>query len=1179
MSISEAFETLKLTPTHEERAIRDAYHALLKGVNPEDDPEGFKRLREAYEQAIVYARTPKEEEEGPANVQWLQNQAVGGFLQQLADIYTLLPRRIDLAEWDGLLSDPVLQSLEDGESAKWGLFSYLAEHFRLPDRIWRRLDKEFFIQENQKEFREHLPNGFVDYILDKLKEEHVYQEFPYEFFQGAPDADYDLFIREYMDYINQHFDHTEEGLEERGRLLARVTSHGITHPWCEMQIAIYLLDRGEYEQFETRIQKLLAEYPKDEQIVIVTAEIFEEKQRDKEAKKLFADYLEQEQQSKFGIFRSCFGLARIAAREGMWKEALTFANSADEVGNNDALKELYKEIYQHLIADLLTREDTLEEDDVSLLGTCFIQGGQWEEGLAFFDRHPEYRVDTCEYYENVAVLNMYAGRCEQTLEEAKHWRECLDKQTAASQEDADFITHKLGQSFYVEGCVLGQAYRKELEAEAPVEERLEELSKTAQKAFEKALSFQPENKNILIGKVLLLRDLKDDKGVIDVCEQALYYDPNHFQACYFLQEAYENLGMAQQVVDTFYRAKAIYDGNAMIYLRAVKVFMAYRQFDDALGIIHQAEEAHVSDPALLAKKACAICRRVKEKDKKGFQEAKKYASEITKQLEKENADPRFLAELYLERAYLYETANQLKAKGKAKIQRFIRKSVELHDTIEARYFLGRTLLRYEKKPEEAYEQFKICEERKMDFKWLYFYIAQCHEDLKQEDDAIEYYEKLWEKDPEFNDCCWRIGWIYRKKLRKTMVKEYGEKALYYFNLQEEKFGAGYSLLRWRSYVYLCLNEPQKALQDAENGLEKKKDSGLWLLRGRALKTLGRYEEAIENFKNSIRCEERYGEDDSYCYGRIFDCYKFLNKLKQAADFFEAELEVVVTEELKEECLEQLVRCAAIQGAYAVAFQWLEKQYGTTSLSEKGEDIWSKVAERIEDVLDIWLIYKGTIDKEYLTLYEDAKKLAAQAWKDESADPKDRALVLHNLGECCFYQGNRWEEAYTYFKKAYQLVQKDKEYKYYRNLVNSLMTVCYWMGDLEQAKTYAEEYKERLENSYKGCEKLHKSIEELMTIPAPDSRQNLYNLFCYAYYTGQYERARGYLELMCGRNMCFWCDEKDCTELWEAKGLMALYDNKEAEAIEAFHTSNRCCWLYGTRTAHMMLRILENRKKE
>lgn len=1177
MSIAEVFETLGLTPTHEEQAIRDAYHMLLKSVNPEDDPEGFKRLRKAYEQAITYARTP-EEEQGPANVQWLQNQAVGVFLQQLADIYTILPRRIDLAEWDGLLSDPILQSLEDGETAKWGLFSYLAEHFRLPERIWKRLDKEFFIQENHKEFREHLPNGFVDYILDKLQDKQVYQEFPYELFQGAPDADYDLFIKEYTNYINQHFDNTKEALEERKRLLSQITSHGITHPWCELMIAIYLLDSGEDEQFETRIQKLLAEYPKDEQIILSAAEIFEEKHRDEEAKKLFANYLTQEQPSKFGKFKSWFGLARIAARQGMWKEALTFADSADEIGSNDALKELHKKIYQELIADFLTREDALEAEDVSLLGSCFIQSGQWEEGIAFFDRHPEYRVDTCEYHEDIAVLSMYAGRCEQTLEAAKCWRLCLDRYTPESEEDEKFVLRKIGQSFYVEGCVLGQEYRRELKAETPDKDRLEELSKTALESFNKALLAQPENKSVLIGKILLLRDLEDDKGVIDMCEQALRYDPNHFQACYFLQEAYENLGMAQQVVDTFYRAKAIYNGNAITYLRAVKVFMSYRQFDDALNIIRQAEEANVVDHALLAKKACALCRRVEEKDKKGFQEAKKYASEITKQLKKEEADPRLLAEVYLERAYLYETTNHLNTKGKAKIQHFIQKSIKLYDTIEARYFLGRTLLRYEKKPEQAYEQFKICEERKMDFKWLYFYIAQCHEDLGQEDDAIEYYEKLWEKDPEFDDCCWRIGWIYRKKLRKTMVKEYGDKALYYFNLQEEKFGAGYNLLRWRSYVYLCLYEPEKALQDTENGLEKKKDSGLWLLRGRALKTLGRYEEAIESFINSIRCEERFGADDSYCYGRIFDCYKFLNSLKQAADFFEAELEVVKKEELKEECFEQLVRCAAIRGDYSLAFSWLEKQYGTISLSEKGDDSWSRVAERIEDVLDIWLVYKGIIDEEYLALYEDAKKLAAKAWKDESADPRDRAIVLHNLGETCFYQGNRWEEAYEYFKKAYQLIQRDKGYKYYRSLVDSLMMTCYWLSDLEKAKAYGEEYKKKLEEDYKGCEGLHKSIEELMTIPSPDSRQNLYNLFCYAYYTGQHERARGYLELMCGRNMCFWCDEKDCTELWEARGLMALYDKKEDEAIEAFRNSNRYCWLYGTRTAHMMLRILGNKEE-
>ena len=216
MSITEAFCLLNISQTKEEGAIRSAYHSLLKGVNPEDDPEGFKRLREAYEEAIIYARTPQEEE-GIADVEWLQNQAVGAFMQKLADIYTILPRRIDLSEWESLLSDPVLESFEDAETAKWGLFSYLAEHFRLPDKIWRRLDKEFFIQENQKEFREHVPPAFVDYLLDKLSENQIYPEFPYDTFVGAPDADYDRFIRDYTSFMNQNFERSEESLPEKKR--------------------------------------------------------------------------------------------------------------------------------------------------------------------------------------------------------------------------------------------------------------------------------------------------------------------------------------------------------------------------------------------------------------------------------------------------------------------------------------------------------------------------------------------------------------------------------------------------------------------------------------------------------------------------------------------------------------------------------------------------------------------------------------------------------------------------------------------------------------------------------------------------------------------------------------------------------------------------------------------------
>ena len=54
LNFAEAFKILEIEPTSDKKKIKVAYSKMLKKYHPEDFPEMFMRINEAYEKALEY---------------------------------------------------------------------------------------------------------------------------------------------------------------------------------------------------------------------------------------------------------------------------------------------------------------------------------------------------------------------------------------------------------------------------------------------------------------------------------------------------------------------------------------------------------------------------------------------------------------------------------------------------------------------------------------------------------------------------------------------------------------------------------------------------------------------------------------------------------------------------------------------------------------------------------------------------------------------------------------------------------------------------------------------------------------------------------------------------------------------------------------------------------------------
>ena len=306
------WEVLGIDSTEDTSVIKKAYAKKLRQHHPEDDPEGYQRLREAYDKALKQAKymaerrsweyeedddndgeewidgsdsdfyskpepaspvtwqEPEEHEEdlqsaSKCNEIALSEQrdsahTISGFMSRLDDLYNDFYARIDPAAWETLLNSDIVWNVEQSEQLQDAILYYLEDHPNLPRAVWERLDTVFHWSEE----REDLPDRYDNDYLGFVRQEIIGSlEMGYDFFtnSGLPgDFDFDgyLELREDVRSLMMKGD-----METAGRYLEQIRKMYTGDPDVELLRGKWFMEAGDPEMSLACYESVISLRPDD----------------------------------------------------------------------------------------------------------------------------------------------------------------------------------------------------------------------------------------------------------------------------------------------------------------------------------------------------------------------------------------------------------------------------------------------------------------------------------------------------------------------------------------------------------------------------------------------------------------------------------------------------------------------------------------------------------------------------------------------------------------------------------------------------------------------------------------------------------------------------------------------------------------------------------------------------
>lgn len=414
MEIGEIFGVLGIEETKDESRIKAVYREKLAVTNPEDNPEGFKRLRKAYEEACAYARN-EETEDGKEQEDTTPS---GLWVKKAEALYFNIRSRQALQGWKALFEEEIFLSLEGEEECREKLLVFMMNHFKLPTDIWKLLDDRLFLIRDQNKLAEKFPRDFLNYIVNRIERG---EEVEFAQFAGEDAAEYDLFLGIY-DKCWRALEEGDTALAEQ--LLQEADGMHITHPVMEINRA-NLYWRQERKEDAVRCMEAVKEkFPGDALITYNMAQMLwrmGEKDR-------AAEYFKELKEENDTHYMSNYNLAEWYYDKQEYLTAKSCAVKVLESGCDDSFMELLRKINAEVETELLKQiGEEGSYADIMELCWCYLQDGKYSQGIkraeALEGKVGEDRQ--AEYAGLLAKLYMEAAMFEKALEKADDWREKL----------------------------------------------------------------------------------------------------------------------------------------------------------------------------------------------------------------------------------------------------------------------------------------------------------------------------------------------------------------------------------------------------------------------------------------------------------------------------------------------------------------------------------------------------------------------------------------------------------------------------------------------------------------------------------------------------------------------------------------------------------------------------------